>query len=125
MKILLDTHVLLWWLQDSPQLPAKARKLIANPSHIVFISSASIWELRIKESLKKIKLPEDFTEVLQQEKFERLPIAHEHAHALKDLPEIHRDPFDRLLICQAMTEGMTILTHDDVFGRYEVSVLQV
>lgn len=125
MKLLLDTHILLWWLADHRSLTSKARELISDASNLVFVSAVSIWEIRIKASLGKVSLPKEFAQTVAEEKFEKLPIFHEHAHALKDLPDIHRDPFDRLLISQAGIEGLTIVTHDKVFERYEVPVIRI
>ena len=120
MKLLLDTHVLLWWLDDSPQLSVAARELISEPQNVVFVSAASIWEIRIKEAIRKISVPEDFEQVLNAEPFERLSITTRHAHGLKNLPMHHADPFDRMLIVQAQLDDLTIVTHDELFPHYDV-----
>lgn len=120
MKVLLDTHLLLWWLADARELTAEARALITAPENPVFVSAASVWELRIKEALGKVKLPADFAAVLDQQPFERLSVTVTHAHQVRELPMHHRDPFDRMLIAQARCDGLTLLTHDEVVSRYEV-----
>lgn len=120
MKLLLDTHILLRWLSAAPQLSEKARHLIAAQENVVFISAVSIWEIRIKEALGKIKIPTDFEEQLNLEPFEKLSVTCSHAHALKKLPLSHRDPFDRMLITQALIEDITLVTHDESVGLYDV-----
>ena len=123
MNILLDTHVLLWWLDDNPVLSDKARMPISDGGNLIFVSAAVIWEIRIKQSLGKLDIPQDFRRVLEQQPFEFLPITVEHAHAVGDLPLVHRDPFDRMLVAQAKTEGFTILTRDRLFKEYKVSTI--
>jgi len=125
VKLLLDTHILLWWLSKSPQLSARAEQEIAEPTNAIFVSAASIWEIRIKERLGKLKLPRSFARVLRNQGFEELPIMIEHAHAAGGLPLHHRDPFDRMLIAQAVSEGLTIVTHDRAFEKYGGAVLLV
>jgi len=120
LKVLLDTHILVWWLADAKELVAEARAVIGAPSNVVFVSAVSVWELRIKEALGKVKLPADFAEVLEAQPFERLAMTMTHAHALKRLPMHHRDPFDRMLITQAHSDGLTLLTHDEVVGAYGI-----
>jgi PIN domain nuclease of toxin-antitoxin system len=124
LNILLDTHVLLWWLDDNPVLSDKARRPISDGSNLIFVSAAVIWEIRIKQSLGKLDIPLNFRQVLEQQPFELLAITIEHAHAVGGLPPIHRDPFDRMLIAQAKTEGFTILTRDPLFREYRVPLIQ-
>lgn len=123
MRILLDTHVLLWWLADEPELSEAGREVIAAPENLIAFSAASIWEIRIKQAIGKLALPANFTDVLARQPFEPLAVTVVHAHALQELPLLHRDPFDRLLIAQARVEGMTILTRDNAFTQYDVSTL--
>lgn len=120
MRILLDTHFLLWWLADDPELGERGRTLIARPENLIFFSAVSIWEIRIKHALGKLDLPDDFAGALGREAFEPLAVTVEHAHAVQDLPQLHRDPFDRLLIAQARCERLTILTREGIIGQYEV-----
>ncbi|HLG19104.1 MAG TPA: type II toxin-antitoxin system VapC family toxin [Bdellovibrionota bacterium] len=125
MNLLLDTHVLLWWLNDDPQLSARARELIGNSKNISAVSAATIWEIWIKERLKKIQLPRNFREVLEAQSFQDLPITSEHAHAMHFLPPHHRDPFDRMLIVQSQVEGLTLVTHDARIQQYDVEAVVV
>src|SRR5690242_10451915 len=106
MRLLLDTHILLWWLADSPSLPDQAREWIANPANAVFVSAVSLWEIWLKQSLGKLKLPSDFEEKLAAESFESLPLLEAHTRGLASLPWHHRDPFDRMLIAQAKATGL-------------------
>ncbi len=124
MNLLLDTHIVLWWLDDDPALSSAVRNRIAHGENLVFLSAAVVWEIRIKEALGKLDIPSDFSLVLDRQPFEKLAIKVEHAHAVKDLPPHHRDPFDRMLIAQAVTEGLTIATHDPVFEKYSVPLLR-
>ncbi len=125
MRLLLDTHFILWWLGDDPSLGDRGRDLISTPENLIFFSAASIWEIRIKQGIGKLDLPDDFADVLANQAFEPLAVTVGHAHALRDLPPLHRDPFDRLLIAQARCERLTILTRDHVLGRYDVPTLLV
>lgn len=120
MRILLDTHCLLWWLDDAPELGTVGRELIADPQNLIFVSVASFWELRIKEGIGKIELPSNFLEAVREQSFEMLPIGVEHTERLCGLPLHHRDPFDRLIIAQAMDEGLTVLSHDRAIALYDV-----
>ena len=124
MNILLDTHILLWWLDDNPVLSDKARRSISDGSNLIFVSAVVIWEIRIKQSLGRLDIPPDFRQVLEKQPFEFITITIEHAHAISSLPPIHRDPFDRMLIAQAKTEGFTILTRDNLFREYKVALIQ-
>lgn len=123
MRILLDTNFVLWWLADDLDLGERARELIAAPENLIFYSAASIWEIRIKQALGKLDLPDEFAEALGHQAFEPLAISVTHAHALQDLPQLHRDPFDRLLIAQARCERLTILTRDGIIGQYDVATV--
>ena len=124
MNLLLDTHVLLWCLENNPKLSPKVRDTIADGSNSVFVSAAVVWEMSIKESAGKLRVPENLEEVLEENYFEMLPITIRHALALSDLPAHHKDPFDRMLIAQALVENLTLVTRDTVISQYEVPVLQ-
>ena len=124
MNILLDTHTLLWWLDDNPTLSKEARTAISESTNIVFISVAVIWEIRIKQSLGKLKIPKNFKEVLEAQAFEMLDITFEHAHKISLLADYHRDPFDRMLIAQAMVERFTIITRDNNIMKYKVPIIK-
>jgi PIN domain nuclease of toxin-antitoxin system len=123
VKLILDAHVLLWWLGAPEKLDQEGRQAIASAGNLVYLSAAVMWEIRIKEGLGKLKLPKNFEPVVAKEAFEELPIRLGHVHSLRTLPLLHRDPFDRILIAQAMHEGATIVTRDEVFAEYEVAVL--
>lgn len=112
MRLLLDTHVLLWWLADDPRLAATARAAIASPEDEVRVSAASIWEMVIKQALGKLQLPDGFAEVLASEDLLPLPVTAAHALAVGRLPLLHHDPFDRLLVAQCQVEGLTLVTAD-------------
>ena len=124
MNLLLDTHVLLWWLNDEPKLSKKSKAAIAEGKNLVFVSAVVVWEIRIKEALGKLEIPRNFRSVLESQPFEMLDMTVEHAHAVKDLPVHHRDPFDRMLIAQAKVEGFTLLTHDARLKKYKVSLME-
>lgn len=118
MRILLDTHIYLWWLQDSPRLSPKAREMIQTATE-VYVSSASLWECSIKIGLGKLQA--DIAELVAQidaSGFVELPVYARHSLALSRLPEHHRDPFDRLLIAQAISEPLRLLTADQQLGHY-------
>jgi PIN domain nuclease of toxin-antitoxin system len=123
VRLLLDTHPLLWWLADDPRLADPARSEIADPANDVFVSAASAWEIAIKAGIGKLSLPHDLEEQLAASSISPLPILVRHALAVRDLPEHHRDPFDRLLVAQARIEDLTIVTADPCIPRYDVSVL--
>ena len=123
MKLLLDTHVLLWWLDDSPSLSEDARRALADGGNPAFISAAAIWEISIKCAIGKLKVPRNFRRVLDAQPFEALDITPEHAHAVGDLPLHHRDPFDRMLIAQCKVEELTLVTRDDSLGAYAIPIL--
>jgi PIN domain nuclease of toxin-antitoxin system len=124
VNLLLDTHALLWWLGDEPSLSRDARAAIADPENTVFLSAVVVWEIRIKQGIGKLELPDDFREVLKAEAFAPLPVTAEHAHALAELQPIHRDPFDRMLVAQAMVEKMTIVTRDARLADYGVAIVE-
>ena len=124
MNLLLDTHVLLWWLDNHPNLSRQARTAIADGRNLVFVSAAVIWEIQIKQALGKLKIPANFRKVLGQQEFEPLDITMEHAYAVADLPQHHRDPFDRMLVAQAKVEGLTIATHDNRLIKYKIPILK-
>ncbi len=125
MRLLLDTHVLLWWLNNSTELGERARALISDSNNVAYLSAACIWEIRIKQALGKVELPAKFDSILASESFEELPITVEHAHAVYALPLHHRDPFDRMLIAQAQVEELTILSRDPEFSRYKTELIAV
>jgi PIN domain nuclease of toxin-antitoxin system len=127
VRLLLDTHVLLWWLGDSRRLPAAWRRAIADADTQVLVSAATIWEIAIKRGLGKVRidLPAEVSlaGLPRACGFEDLVVKAEHAAAVQDLPPHHADPFDRLLIAQARYEGLTFVTADQAASRYDVARL--
>lgn len=123
MRLLLDTHVLLWWLAADRRLTAAIRKAVSSPESEVFVSAATVWEISIKKALGKLQAPDDLADQLERQAFEPLPIGIMHAQNAGALPRLHDDPFDRMLISQARIEGLTIVTRDPRFGPYGVATL--
>ncbi len=123
MKLLLDTHVLLWWLSEPERLFPRAHDAIASGENEVFLSAVVVWEIRIKQGLGKLQLPAAFRSVLSDQAFVDLPMTAEHAHAVGQLPAIHRDPFDRMLVAQALCEGLTVVTRDRSIRAYPAPCL--
>jgi len=124
MRLLLDTHALIWWLEDSVELSAEARQSIADGSNDVAVSAASAWEMAIKEALGKLSVPSDLAEQIDRSALQALPITIEHAFKAGSLPPHHPDPFDRMLIAQAVIDDWTIVTRDPRFESYGVKVLR-
>ncbi|MBN8721020.1 MAG: type II toxin-antitoxin system VapC family toxin [Sediminibacterium magnilacihabitans] len=123
MQYLLDTHTLLWFLQDDPQLPKKISSRIRNIENNYIVSIASLWEIAIKIKLGKlsIKFPfERFAVYLADNDLEVLAISFDHISQVLNLDMLHRDPFDRIIIAQGITEDLTILTRDEHFAKYAV-----
>jgi PIN domain nuclease of toxin-antitoxin system len=117
VRILLDTHLLLWALAAPAKLPADATRLIKNED--VYVSAASIWEISIKIALGKMRgEPRELMDALDPAGFRPLPISHEHAARVFELPAVHKDPFDRILVAQALSEPMILLTNDAVLAGY-------
>jgi PIN domain nuclease of toxin-antitoxin system len=124
VKLLLDTHVVLWWCADSRRLKAAVRKAIAS-ADLVWVSAASGWEVAIKQSVGKLTLDEPFSTLVRQSDFDELPVTLDHAERFRTLPPHHTDLFDRMLIAQAKAEAVTIVTHDRQFESYQVPILWV
>lgn len=127
MKILIDTNVFLRIFLFPARISASVETLLKNPNNEVFLSAASAWEIVIKHGSGKIQLP-DKPEIfvpdrMKRANFRRLEISYEHAFAVANLPVIHKDPFDRLLIAQAATENLTVLSSDRIFARYNVKFI--
>jgi len=128
VRILLDTHIALWAVTDSPRLPDAARAMITDPQNEVWVSAASIWEIAIKHALDRGGMPISGSEAVHWftlSGYRDLSITSTHAAAVDALPAIHRDPFDRILIAQAQTEPLRLVTHDEVIARYSDVVMVV
>lgn len=125
MRLLLDTHVFLWSVADSPELPKKAKDAIRDADE-VFVSAASLWEISIKVGLGKLKAnPQELVRAISASGFTELPITALHAAQVETLPEHHKDPFDRLLVAQALTEPMHLLTADAQLKVYTDLVIHI
>lgn len=124
MNYLLDTHIILWWLTDPKQISPKASKIISDKENSIFISNASLWEMAIKKSLGRLTLPRNIVEVLQAEGFQIMPIGHEEALGVGDLPPIHHDPFDRMLVMQAKLYNCVLITRDKNVMDYPVVTIK-
>jgi PIN domain nuclease of toxin-antitoxin system len=123
VSLLLDTHILLWWLSDDPLLPQAARKAIASPDNEVLVSAATVWEISIKKAAGRLDAPDDLLEAIDANDFETLPITPLHAVLAGGLPPHHSDPFDRMLIAQARAEVSTLVSVDGRFPQYDVGLL--
>lgn len=124
MRLLLDTHTLLWHREGSERLSGIAKSLLADADNQIFVSITSLWEISIKRSLGKLatsKTPAELLAIYQKAGAELLPISPNHVTAVESLPWHHRDPFDRMLIAQANTEGLTLVTKDEAFNDYDVN----
>lgn len=118
MKYLLDTHEIIWWSDDNQKLKPEFKKIIANPNNTIFVSVASVWEIKIKLKIKKIKLKTNIEKIIKQNNFEILNINLEHVLEVEDLPNYHKDPFDRILIAQSFVEGCQLLTQNKIVRKY-------
>ncbi|WP_380161258.1 type II toxin-antitoxin system VapC family toxin [Kineococcus sp. R86509] len=121
--LLLDTHVLLWWLSDDGRLPERMRTAVADGENEVLVSAASAWEMSIKASLGKLTAPDDLREEIERQGFTELPVTVDDGLAAGALPHHHDDPFDRMLIAQATRRGLQLLSVDRRFSDYDVRLL--
>lgn len=122
MNLLIDTHVVLWWLADDPALPEWAASAIADRDNAATVSAASVWEISIKQAIGRLDAPDDLLAALSDD-FALLAMTADHAVAAGRLPPHHADPFDRMLIAQAVTDGLTLVSVDRRFGDYDVALL--
>jgi PIN domain nuclease of toxin-antitoxin system len=128
LNLLLDTHVALWAITDSPKLQKKARELIESPRSTVWISAATVWEIAIKHGLGRGDMPVSGQRALryfQESGYRFLPVEPEHVAAVEDLSEHHADPFDRILVAQALVEPMRLMTHDPLVARYSDTIIKI
>jgi len=124
VRLLLDTHVALWALGDPDRLSDEASSLIADPAHEVYVSAVTVWEVEIKRAIGKLTAPDDFATEVIERGFDGLAIDLAHASAAGRLPLLHPDPFDRMLVAQAMVEGLILVSDDRNVSAYEVVVLR-
>ena len=128
MNLLLDTHLLLWAASDPKKIPAKVRTLLLNPGNRLIFSAASLWEISIKRSLKRADFnvdPRRLWRMLQASGYQELNVTAEHTIAVNDLPPLHKDPFDRILVAQARVEGLLLLTSDKIVAKYGADVKKI
>ncbi|MBN9542883.1 MAG: type II toxin-antitoxin system VapC family toxin [Alphaproteobacteria bacterium] len=123
MHYLIDTHIFLWWIDNNKKLSEKIKSVIANPSNIIFVSSVTTWEITIKKSLGKLEVPDNIIEIIEECGFETLSISPIHTLGIENLPDIHDDPFDRLLISQAICEDLILITNDQYIKQYDLKLL--
>lgn len=124
-RLLLDTHVFLWWLGNTPKLGKPARDAIADPTALVHVSAVTVWEITIKARLGRLNPGTDrIDQEIAANHFVELPISAQHALVAGNLPPHHSDPFDRMLIAQAQVEDLVMVTHDSIFPAYGVTVLR-
>ena len=122
-RYLLDSHILVWWKEQPDLLGTAAQNAIASGTNQLFFSHASLWELHIKIARGRLKLPEPLVDVAASMRCHLLPISTEHIEEIKYLPHYHRDPFDRMLVTQAMTDDLTLITRDNAMRQYDVMTL--
>ena len=123
MGYLLDTHVFLWALSDPERIRGPVLPILLNPAHPVYVSAISAVEISIKQSLGKLQAPDHLEKEIESRGFRTLPVEYRHGSRLSRLPNHHPDPFDRILIAQAIEEGLTLITHDQKFRAYPVKLL--
>lgn len=127
MKILLDTHAFLWWITNDPRISSKVSEIMADGLNELYLSAASIWEIAIKSQLGRLKLPENpdiyLTEQMAFNAVQSLSITIYHAFRIYSLPDIHKDPFDRIIIAQALSENMPVLTRDGNIPKYGIQTI--
>ncbi len=124
MSYLLDTHTLLWWLSENPLLSTQAKIIISTPENLIFVSAASAWEISIKKAIGKLDAPDDLEQAIVYNNFISLEITIKDGDLAGKLPNYHNDPFDRMLIAQAMNNNLTILTKDSKIPQYQVKTIR-
>ncbi len=123
MRLLLDTHAILWWLTDDEKLRASERESIAHADTIAYVSAASVWEISIKTSLGRLDVDVDLRAELDRNDFQEMPILWRHGDVAGRLPRHHDDPFDRMLIAQAQTEQLVLVSYDRALHDYDVPLM--
>ncbi len=123
MRLLVDSHVLLWWFEGADRLSTTVSAALADSGNDLIVSAASLWELAIKQSQGRLSVTVDLGQHAREQGFQELPVTGQHAAAVRELPLLHGDPFDRMLIAQARFEGLTLVTADRAMSRYDVPIL--
>jgi PIN domain nuclease of toxin-antitoxin system len=123
MKLLLDTHILIWWLSEASRLSQTEIDIITDSDNFIFVSAATAWEIAVKKMIGKLEAPDDLPAALAINNFLELPITIEHSQKLYQLPSHHNDPFDRIMVAQAMSEDLTFMTRDTKISLYEIRTI--
>ena len=123
MKLILDTHAALWWLADDERMGVEAERQLTDATNQVLLSAAVVWEVAIKRGLGKLEAPPDLVPTLLDAGAQALAVTVDHAAAVESLPSHHRDPFDRVLVAQALAEGASLVSRDTIFASYGVSLV--
>lgn len=118
MRFLIDSHLLLWWLNRDAKLSSRAKAFMEDPENTLFVSAATFWELRIKQQIGRLHLPGNFLSIVFASGFEPLPVSPQHTEQLSKLPAHHKDPFDRMIVAQAAAENLQVLTSDEQLTQY-------
>jgi PIN domain nuclease of toxin-antitoxin system len=125
MRYLLDSHVFLWYDEGNEKLKPQFTELLDNPEHELYLSAASLWELAIKRTLGRLKRETSFSSSARRLGIQVLPVTSQHAEEIEQLPRLHGDPFDHMLVAQSRIEGLVLVTHDRQMQEYDVAVLRV
>lgn len=120
----MDTHVLLWWLTEPEKITQKARKIISDRKEHISVSCASLWEMAIKKGLGRLIIPNNLVEVITSEGFDIIPVTAEDALFVSDLPDIHNDPFDRMLVAQSKINDYVLITKDKIIPKYPIVIMK-
>jgi PIN domain nuclease of toxin-antitoxin system len=123
MKLLLDTHVLIWWPSDARKLSQTEIDIITDSDNLIFVSAATAWEIAVKKMIGKLEAPDDLPAALAVNNFLELPITIEHSQKLYQLPLHHNDPFDRIMVAQAISEDLTFMTRDTKIALYDIKII--
>lgn len=123
MKFLLDTHIFVWWMLESKKLDKSINNILKDSRNEVFLSIVSVWEVVIKKQKGRLKVPKDWKETLLESNFSILPVNLRHTYAIEKLPQYHKDPFDRILVAQAITEKCTLITDDEKVKKYKIPTI--
>jgi PIN domain nuclease of toxin-antitoxin system len=123
MKLLLDTHILIWWLSQDRRLSQLETDIITNPDNLIFVSAATAWEIAVKKMIGKLEAPDDLPAALAANNFLELPITIDHSQKLYQLPLHHHDPFDRIMVAQAISEDLIFMTRDAKIALYEIRTI--